>query len=348
MAVLATVAIQITFGVNLVSAMQCEKEIEQAWFENPNTVKSRFEMLGWRSINEFTLEETKGEYYGKLNSINKPNQHNGNKYDWDINGNYKSCKDFAQSWLDGRTTTVELMRREKRYGEICAVKYMADNDCRNLEVFKYKKGSGQQSDSNNSSLNQSDSSSSSQSNKKANRQTANNQSSSSNLSEQTIKKINKAVDQTNIAHNNKDYAKSIAALNIILAYSKNITVVATASTRLAGYYKNGYGVSKDEVKAQALFEQASMRGDADADTHICENYENGTGGVTKNHQTAIKYCTAAANKGNVSAMGKLGYLYHAGIGTNNPELGNEWLCKAAKQGESTAIRNAEKLKLNCS
>ena len=67
----------------------------------------------------------------------------------------------------------------------------------------------------------------------------------------------------------------------------------------------------------------------------------------KNHQTAIKYFKAAASKGHVVAMSKLGFLYHAGIGTTNPELGNEWICKAAKQGDSTALGSAEKLKLNC-
>lgn len=262
------------------------------------------------------------------NKIYSDAQRYVNKY-----GSDKSeCRDYTKNYSDSYNKL-----------EACLAKVLANNNC-DASAFKNNALTSQTNDKSNQSPS---SGSSSQSNKKANRQSANNQSSSSGLSEQTIKKINEAVDQTNIAHDNKDYAKSIAALNIILAYSKNITVVATASNRLAGYYNNGYGVPKDEVKAQALFEQASINGDADADTHICENYENGTGGVIKNHQTAIKYCTAAATKGQVSAMGKLGYLYHAGEGTYNPQLGNEWLCKAAKKGESTAIRNAEKLNLNC-
>lgn len=121
----------------------------------------------------------------------------------------------------------------------------------------------------------------------------------------------------------------------------------TATNRLAEYYKYGHGVPKDEEKAQALFEQASFAGNADANVHICQNYERGTGEVTKNHQTAIKYCNAAAAKGHVIAMSNLGFLYHTGTGTYNPQLGNEWLCKAAKQGDNAVISNVEKLKLNC-
>lgn len=80
---------------------------------------------------------------------------------------------------------------------------------------------------------------------------------------------------------------------------------------------------------------------------ICENYLNGTGGVTENHQTAIKYCTSAAGNGKVTSLALLGYLYTAGTGTQNQKLAEEWTCKAALKGEKTAIKNAKTLNYSC-
>lgn len=319
LAILTAIGIQAVFGINLAKAY-CEAEVLEIC-KHDGDVHSKAECdMKWQTDTDDRVERTLKQPVKEIEQDIEYQKSELNRY---LKGNNKH-RDFHVSQFKAALCSSNVA----------------------LAKLTNKQSTSNATSTNNSTPNQSSSGSSSQSNKKTNRQSDNNQS-SSNLSEQTIKKINEAVDQTNFAHDNKDYAKSIAALNIILAHSKNMTVLATATNRLAGYYNNGYGVPKDELKAQALFEQASNAGDADADTHICENYENGTGGVIKNHQTAIKYCTAAAAKGQVSAMGKLGYLYHAGEGTYNPQLGNEWLCKAAKKGERTAIRNAEKLNLSC-
>ena len=193
----------------------------------------------------------------------------------------------------------------------------------------------------------SSSGSSSKSNKKANRQSAQNQpSSSSNSSDQSTKKLNDAIDQFNSADKQKDYAKAIPALKIIVANTQDKQLKAAATSRLGEYYKFGDGVQKDEVKAQALFEQASIDGSTDADAQICHNYLNGIG-VTENHQTAIKYCTKAANSGDLIPMAQLGWIYAAGTGTQNEQLAKEWTCKAAQKGHAGSIKNAQKLNFNC-
>lgn len=193
----------------------------------------------------------------------------------------------------------------------------------------------------------SSSSSSSQSNKKANRQSDENQSSSSsNSSEQSIKKLNEAIDQFKSADKQNDYAIALSALRTIIANTQDKVLKASATNKLGEYYKFGYGVQKDELKAQALFEQASMDGSTDADAQICHNYLDGIG-VTENHQTAIKYCTSAANSGRLIPMAQLGWIYAAGTGTQNTQLAKEWTCKAAKKGHEGSIKNAQKLNFNC-
>ncbi len=332
LAVLAAFVIQIMFGVNLVKAMQCEREIEQDWnngdYDTPNERRIRFmnrTLYG-------TLEHIKNNYYSEL--IKPITEFNGEHYNWQLDGKWKSC----------REAMIQNMSKidPKFRANDCVMKFMQDNNCKNIEVFKYNKGSSQQSSSNNSSSNQSSSSSSSQTNSSS----SNNQSSSSD--DERIKKINEVIDQFNSADKQKDYVNAFPALQIIANSQDNSpSVSAQAISRLAEYYKFGFGVPKDEIKAQALFEKASKAGHKAADGFICENYLNGTGGVTQNHQTALKYCTSAANNGDVTSMGTLGYLYYSGTGTQNQQLGNEWICKAALKGEAISIKNAEKLKLNC-
>lgn len=336
-AIFAVLGIQLGFGVNSANAVPCEESLRAFWdeatffpadYDNPadnirkgDKVKEIYLTYDTRAYHAKTYEIALEKFPMLALGIEE-------KYG-------KSCKGPLSGSISDNSSAMKR----------CLVNYLWDNNC-DVSAFKISGSAHKGNQKSSSSSNQSSSSgSSSQSNKKANQQSANNQSSSS--VDERVKKINDAVDQGNHAHDNKDYAKSIAAIKYILANSSNITLKGEATNRLAEYYKYGHGVPKDEVKAQALFEQASIAGNSDANAHICQNYDEGTGGVSKNHQTAIKYCTEAANKGHLISMSKLGYLYHAGIGTINPQLGNEWICKAAKQGDDVAIGNAEKLKLNC-
>lgn len=336
LATFIALGIQLGFGVNSANAVPCEETLRAFWdeatffsadYDNPEVnirkgdkVKEIYLTYDTRAYHATTYEMALEKFPMLALGIEE-------KYG-------KSCKGPLSGSISDNSSAMKR----------CLVNYLYDNNC-DVSAFKISGSARKGNQKSSSSSNQSSSSgSSSPSNKKANRQSANNQSSSD---DERIKKLNEVIDRFNNAHNQKDYANAIPALNMILAQSQDTAVKAASTRTLGEYYKYGRGVQKDEVKAQALFEQASLAGDPDADAHICENYEDGTGGVIKNHQTAIKYCTAAANKGHVIAMGKLGYIYHTGEGVKNSQLGNEWICKAAKQGNDNAISNAEKLKLSC-
>jgi hypothetical protein len=143
--VVTALVIQAYFGVNLANAMQCEKEIEQEW---ANTAAyddgSKDISYLWTSDRMKSLDEAKGHYYERVKGYTLPSKYRGTVWNDLTNGNYKTCKEFANEMYKGAI-------HDKREGAICVAKYMSDNDCNNLEVFIYKKGAGQQINSSSSS-----------------------------------------------------------------------------------------------------------------------------------------------------------------------------------------------------
>lgn len=242
---------------------------------------------------------------------------------------------FIKHWRDLERLKIEGYKLEK-----CYTQALLDA---NGDIDAIINGSS----TNNSASNQSSSSRPSrQTNNKPNQKATNNQSNQSNTADISKMSLEETVDYADNADKRDDYINAIPALER-LSKSQHQTS-ATAMRRLGEYYKYGWGVPKDLVKAQALFEKASIMGEGKtADANICENYMNGTGGVVENHPVAIKYCTVAANNGQPNAMAMLGWLYSAGTGTQNQKLANDWTCKAAQKGEPSAISNAKKLNLNC-
>lgn len=234
----------------------------------------------------------------------------------------------------------------KQAGKVCITKYIIDNNCKNLEVFKYKKGSGQQNSSSNSSSNQSSSNSSSQSNKKANRQATasqSNQSSSRDLSNKSQEQLFEILDS---AENRGDYAQAYAAEKQ-LAKDPSAFIKRQALRRIGYRLAEGRGVKINLNEARKYFEQAAGMGDLDASANLCVFNILGKG-APENHKKAMEYCLFAAEKGHATAQYNLAWLYQSGNGIQRDKaLSDMWTCKAAAQGDEMAVSNAKKLNLNC-
>lgn len=191
----------------------------------------------------------------------------------------------------------------------------------------------------------SNSGSSSQSNQKANRQTANNQSSSSNSSDFSKMNRDQLFTTINAAINSKDWVKAYAGLQQ-LSKDPDTEISRQALNKMGEYSYLGQGVKQNLGEATRLFEQSSSMGDLDAYAHLCGIYSDRKGAV--NHKKAFDSCVLAAEKGHPHAQAVLGWLYHQGDGiTQNIQLSNNWTCKAAAQGEATAVGNVKKQNISC-
>ena len=135
-AVFAAVAVQIIFGVNLVNGMQCEKEIEDQWAKESTYKESdgsrHMQLMEGNHLYK-TLEEAKSAYYEDIVWLTSPNSHNPSRQNWDVvtNGNHKSCGAYARH-------AIQFADYYKNPGQKCVAKYLADNSCKNIEVFIYK------------------------------------------------------------------------------------------------------------------------------------------------------------------------------------------------------------------
>ena len=346
LAIFTALGFNTVFGVGAVNAAACDNEISRAYQVNKDISPSYW--FHWVTDEAKTTASS-----SELNIDTKTLQ--GFRENLFTSAKYvsvlpkdtsKSCAQLHSIIASEVISNIQSIKRGENNGYymgpegdsalICVSQYLAGSNC---DFTALSKGGSNQR-TNSSSNQSSSSSSSSQSNNQANRQ------SSSNLSDESKKKLNEAIDVFNKAHSQNDYANALPALKIIVANTQDKQLKASATNRLGEYYKFGYGVPKDEVKAQDLFEQASMDGETEADAQICHNYLNGIG-VTENHVTAIKYCTTAANSGHVIAMAQLGWIYATGTGTQNEQLAKEWTCKAAQKGHAGSIKNAKILNLNC-
>lgn len=148
LSVFTALVVQLSLGIDLVNAMQCEREIEQEWesLEINNDGSRQFTFNQGNYVKTQSLDEVKSMIYDdSLDFVAPPV---GQEYKWGPNKESKSCKEWAYFKYKGAVYY-------KSVGGACIAKYIAENNCKNLEVFKYKKGSNQQSSSNNSSSKQS-------------------------------------------------------------------------------------------------------------------------------------------------------------------------------------------------
>jgi len=90
--------------------------------------------------------------------------------------------------------------------------------------------------------------------------------------------------------------------------------------------------AKDYVRAQKLFEDRAMQGDALAQLMLGDIYKNGRG-VPKDESMGYFWTRKAAMQGDARGQAALGALMQAGSGTPRDDAGAvPWLEKSAQQG----------------
>jgi len=86
-----------------------------------------------------------------------------------------------------------------------------------------------------------------------------------------------------------------------------------AQYNLGTIYQYGQGVTRNHQTAVKWYTLAAEQGDTYAQSNLGSMYQFGQG-VTQNDKTAVKWYTLAAEQGNVIAQGKLGVMYALGDG----------------------------------
>lgn len=117
---------------------------------------------------------------------------------------------------------------------------------------------------------------------------------------------------------------------------------ARAAFMLGLYHAEGLGgLPQDAAKAVALYRQAAIQEDREAQCNLGTAYAMGEG-ADKDYATAVVWFRASALQGNTTAMVNLARCYLHGLGTDaDPDQAKAWLQKAAERGSEEA---AEMLK----
>ncbi len=113
----------------------------------------------------------------------------------------------------------------------------------------------------------------------------------------------------------------------------------TAQYYLGNVYRNGTGVTNDDVEAFKWMKLAAQQGMARAQRKLGEMLDNGTG-VEKNVAEAFGWYQKAAQQADAWAQVDLGWDYQSGIGTDkNVGEAFGWYQKSADQGNAQAQMN---------
>ena len=133
--------------------------------------------------------------------------------------------------------------------------------------------------------------------------------------------------------NGLDYNKALKYFT--LAAEKNDV---EALSMLGEIYFHGTGVDKDDTKSFYYYLKASELGDTLSRYNIAICYHDGIG-VEKNIEESIRYLRMTCDTDGM-AESQLGYMYITGDGVNkDPILGEQFLLKAIKLGNSSACNN---------
>lgn len=140
----------------------------------------------------------------------------------------------------------------------------------------------------------------------------------------------------------KDTGKAAVLIQAAIDRSSYASMIA-----LGRHYQHGdRGVEKDQKKATDLFNAAALilrkrvdAGDARAKVYLAQFHRDGLGGIAKDTTRALDLYTQAANEGDASAMGIVGYLLFFGKKDfpKDEPVGINWIRKAADRGESNAM-----------
>lgn len=113
-----------------------------------------------------------------------------------------------------------------------------------------------------------------------------------------------------------------------------------AMDMLAGFYRDGYCVTKDASKAVQLYQKAADKGYNGSMYSLAYMYYRGADGIPNDYNKAIDWFTKAAEHGNAGAAYMLGYIYvePKGVPQDLP-TGISWYKLACDRGSNSAMNN---------
>jgi len=150
---------------------------------------------------------------------------------------------------------------------------------------------------------------------------------------------------------NKNKGAELIKKNLaLLIQAANKQKNPEAQYLLGRLYYDGFGISKDYMKAKTCFEQAMIGDDIDAIAYLGLVYFNGllnNFDVGNNLEKAIEYFEEAAEKEHVETFYHLGCIYHPGRGIwSNWGKSKSYYEKAAQRGHAGSMTNLAHLYQN--
>jgi TPR repeat protein len=114
----------------------------------------------------------------------------------------------------------------------------------------------------------------------------------------------------------------------------------TGQYNLALCYLDGVGAAKDERLAFTWFMKAASSGHPGAQYNVGLCYLNGIGISVKNEQEGIRWLSMAGGNGSLDAQYNLGVIYANGFGVpQDYHKAREWFFKSALQGDAESMFN---------
>lgn len=111
-----------------------------------------------------------------------------------------------------------------------------------------------------------------------------------------------------------------------------------AATNLGWLAIYGHDGAIDLEKGRQLFQKAADAGNQLGQVSLASLYRDGYGGMTQDYAKAIEWYTKAANQGNASAFGNLGWFYREGMGvTRDYQKSVDYYRQGAEAGDLTSI-----------
>lgn len=113
-------------------------------------------------------------------------------------------------------------------------------------------------------------------------------------------------------------------------------LIACSAALSAGLDENATLQSQDDTTSLGDWQEHAQQGDARAQTHIGQIYEDGAE-VPRNLQSAIEWYRLAAEQGDAGAQTHLGEIYFCGRGVEQSDtMAMWWFTLAAEQGDARA------------
>lgn len=314
------IGLQFTLGVNFVYAI-CDNEIKAFCSEDAKSPYGGHELCDERKDKEIASVI---KHYVDQRQSTYPNAEDQRRRQREV-----AAESYNSAHQDNKPSTKAFYE-----AMMCILEYTLSQNQSGT--------SGKQS---NSSTNQSSSSGASKQ-AKSNQQVVTNQPNQTNSGDLSKMSRSQLIDFAGSAADRGDYAQAYAA-ELQLAKDHDPEIARQALRRVGFRLREGQGVNRNFSEAHRILQQAASMGDVVAYSHLCKSYMDGIG-VPENHTKALENCLFADEKGDLTAQTNLGVLYEIGNGIQRRQkLSDLWTCRAAAQGEPTAVNNVKNAKIRC-